>query len=260
MSKFHYDVHEGNGPYLLLLHGILSSRAQWQRNLDGLRQSSTPVVAESWGHGRSPSPANPALYTPMAYVEQLENIRRELGAETWFVCGQSFGATTTLRYCLQYPERVRGQIFTNSTSALAPPELTRTLYKNPAMMAANIRQKGQVGLEAISVHPSKARRLPDGAREELLVDAPLLNANGLANVFQYNSPFSSVAELVPNLTVPTLLVVGEREKRFVQHRQYAEKHIPNLQVVAADGGHAVNIDAPDAFNQAVTEFIVRNSD
>ena len=35
------------------------------------------------------------------------------------VCGQSLGATLTLRYALDHPERVLAQVFTNSTSALA---------------------------------------------------------------------------------------------------------------------------------------------
>ncbi|MBV1876989.1 MAG: alpha/beta fold hydrolase [Pseudomonadales bacterium] len=257
MSKFHYDVHDGNGPYLMLLHGILSSRAQWVRNLEGLKQHTTPVVVESFGHGRSPSPDDPDLYDPNAYVEQLEAIREEIGADSWFICGQSFGASTTLRYSLKYPKRVMGQIFTNSTSALATEELTKELYKNPAKLAENIKQRGKAGLERMSVHPSKAKRLPAGAQDELMVDAPLLNPNGLANVFQYNSPLSSVADSVSATSVPTLLVVGERESRFVQHREYAEKHIPNLEVVAADGGHAVNIDAPEAFNNAVIDFIQR---
>ena len=34
--RLHVDVHDGNGPYLLLVHGMLSSRVQWMPNLDAL--------------------------------------------------------------------------------------------------------------------------------------------------------------------------------------------------------------------------------
>ncbi|MBV1904501.1 MAG: alpha/beta hydrolase [Pseudomonadales bacterium] len=258
MSKFFYEVHKGNGPYLLLLHGILSSRAQWTRNLEGLKQHCTPIVVESWAHGRSPSPEDPNLYHPKAYVEQIENIRQELGIDSWFICGQSFGASTTLRYSLEHPERVKGQIFTNSTSALATAEFRKDLYRNPEKLAANVRERGRPGLEKMSVHPNKAKRLPEGAQAELLVDAPLLDPNGLAYVFQYTSPFSSVAEIVSETKVPTMLIVGEREKRFQQHREYAENHIPGLEVVGLEGGHAVNIDAPDAFNKAIVSFMAKH--
>lgn len=259
MSKFHYEVHEGNGPFLFLLHGMLSSRAQWVRNLEALKQGATPVVAEIWGHGRSPSPEDLALYSPAAYVEQIEEIRKEIGAESWFVCGQSFGATATLRYSLRYPQRVKGQVFTNSSSALATPETTKEIYKDINRLAENLEERGQAGLERMRIHPVHAKRLPPGAQAELMADAPLLSPKGVANVFRHTSPTASVADEVAGTRVPTLLVAGEQEKRFVPHREYGEKHIPGLEVVGADGGHAINIEAPEAFNAAVLDFIARNS-
>ena len=44
MEKMYYEVHEGNGPYLLLIHGMLSSRAQCTRNLSALAKETRPVV------------------------------------------------------------------------------------------------------------------------------------------------------------------------------------------------------------------------
>ncbi|HBA41821.1 MAG TPA: hypothetical protein DDW95_07065 [Alphaproteobacteria bacterium] len=259
MTQFYYEVHEGNGPFLFLLHGMLSSRAQWLRNLDTLKQFSTPVIAEFWGHGRSPSPEDPAYYDPMQYVAQIENIRKAVGAERWFLCGQSFGATATLRYSLHYPERVMGQIFTNSTSALATNEVTKELYRDVNKLAQKLESGGPEGLKKMRIHPIHAKRLPPGAQEELLEDAPLLNPSGIARVFKYTSPHASVADEVSATTVPTLLVAGEQEDRFTPHREYGEKHIRGLEVVGADGGHAINIEAPEAFNQAVRDFIARNS-
>ena len=258
MSKFYYEIHQGNGPYLLLLHGIMSSRAQWALNLAELKKYTTPVVVESWGHGRAPSPEDVSLYSPEAYVDQIEAIRKEIGTETWFICGHSFGATTTLRYALRYPQRVKGQIFTNSTSALVTPDLMEETYQEVATYAATLREHGNDGLEDVFGHPIKATRLPDGAQAALMADAPLLNAAAIANIFQYNMPFSSIAEQVPETAVPTLLVVGKHEKRFEPLREFGEKNIPGLEVVSAAGGHSINIAAADTFNQAVIDFVERN--
>ena len=62
----HYEVHPGRGPHLLLVHGMLSSRAQWLPNLAALAAVCRPVTLELWGHGRSPAPADPAAYHPDA--------------------------------------------------------------------------------------------------------------------------------------------------------------------------------------------------
>ncbi len=157
MEKMYYEEHDGNGPHLLLVHGMLSGRAQWARNLAALSKKTRPVVLELWGHGRSPSPGDPALYEPEAMAAQLEEVRRKLGAEQWFVCGQSFGATVTLRYSLLYPERVYGQIFTNSSSALATREKAKELYADVHKLAENLSKYGQEGLKRMRIHPIHAK-------------------------------------------------------------------------------------------------------
>ena len=105
-APLYYEVHEGDGPYLLLVHGLLSSRAQWRPNLRALQRVSRPVVVELLGHGRSPAPHGPDAYRPDAYSRAFEELREALGAERWLVCGQSLGAALTFRYALSHPERL----------------------------------------------------------------------------------------------------------------------------------------------------------
>ena len=88
-----------------------------------------------------------------------------------------------------------------------------------------------------------------------MADAQLLNPAGISKLFQITSPAASVAEVVQGTKVPTLLVAGEQEERFIPHRKYAEANIPGLKVAGVDGGHACNIEAAGEFNAAVQEFI-----
>jgi pimeloyl-ACP methyl ester carboxylesterase len=103
-SELHVEVHPGNGPYLLLVHGILSSRAQWMLNLEALSRITQPVVVELLGHGRSPAPEAPDPYRSEGYVRACEQIRRRLGVSEWLLCGQSLGAALTLKYALDHPQ------------------------------------------------------------------------------------------------------------------------------------------------------------
>ena len=100
-----------------MLHGFLSSSAQWQDNLAALQRVCKPVTIELWGHGQSPAPTDAQSYAPERYVEQLEAIRRELGVAQWFLCGYSIGAGMTIRYAHCFPEHVVGHVFTNSSSS-----------------------------------------------------------------------------------------------------------------------------------------------
>lgn len=252
--KLYSVVHPGSGPYVLMVHGFLSSQAQWQPNLAALAQVARPVTVDLWGHARSPSPEDPAWYAPEAYLTMFEQLRVHLGAERWFLCGQSFGAALTLRYALHYPERVLAQVFTNSSSALADTAWVQARRASAAQQADTIERTGPDALARLPVHPSRARRLPADVQAALLADAQLHSPRGIAQTLRYTTPNVPVRDRVHALRVPTLLVCGEREQRFVPFRTFAEHTIPGLRVVGTPAGHAVNIEAAAAFNAAVVDF------
>ena len=256
----HYEVHEGDGPYIMMLHGMLSSRAQWELNLAALQKVARPVLVELLAHGRSGSPEEAEHYHPEAYVRTFEAIREKLGVERWFICGQSFGAGLTLRYALRHPDRIMAQVFTNSSSALIGNEALNNYRGTVEERAQAMERNGVEGIKQLPIYPGRAKRLPEAARDALVRDAELLQPRGLAQSFRYSSPHLSVRDEVQNTTVPTLLVCGAAEKRFESNYEYALANIPNLEVVEVDAGHAVNIEAAEIFNDAVTAWIEQHSD
>src|SRR5438876_425258 len=176
----HYEIHGSEGPYILLVHGMLSSRAQWMYNLDALGEFTRPIVIELLGHGRSPCPDDPALYSPQHYVAQFEAIREALGTERWLVIGQSLGAALTLRYALDHPERVIAQVFTNSNSALAGEGWRERVLPLMAAQAQRLRTEGRSALENHPLNPARGKRLPADARAALVADYALANPLGIA--------------------------------------------------------------------------------
>lgn len=259
MPSLYYEVHDGSGPLLLLVHGMLSSRSQWLPNLTTLRRVCRPVVVELFGHGRSPAPDDPALYAPEHYGREFETIRELLGAEKWLVCGQSLGAALTVRYALDWPDRVAAQVFTNSNSALAEDGWEEGLRPFMEEQARRLEAEGRRVLAEHPLNPTRNKRLDPEVREALRKDYALHSPWGIARTGLYTVPPSSVRGRVAENRVPALLVVGEREKRFAPHRRFAEANMPLLEVVALDGGHAVNLDAADGFNDAVVDFVQRHA-
>jgi 2-succinyl-6-hydroxy-2,4-cyclohexadiene-1-carboxylate synthase len=254
-SEPYWEEHPGNGPYLLLLHGILSSRAQWIPNIEALSKVARPVVVELLGHGRSPAPESPEAYLPEGYVEAFEKMRKRLGAEKWLLCGQSLGAGITLRYALAYPERVIAQVFTNTNSGLSDLLNTDEAKRRAFESAKRLIEMGREGIEKIPVHPIHARHLREDIKAALLEDCAALSVLGVANTMRYTTPEVSVRHEVHRNTVPTLLVCGSREKRFKPSRDFAEANMPLLTIADLEGGHAVNIDAAEEFNRIASAFI-----
>lgn len=254
--RLHVDIHDGDGPYLLLVHGMLSSRAQWMPNLAALSEFSRPVVVELWGHGRSPTPEQGRHYTPDAYVEQFEAIREQLGAERWLICGQSMGASLTLRYVLTHPQRAIAHVFTNTNSALAEPTSPeRMTYWREQIK--RVRAHGRSAIDGHPMNPLLNRKLPPELREALAADIAGMTTEGYAAMMEHTQPDAPLGHRLGENTVPSLLVVGERETRFAVLREHAERTMPHLETVGLDASHAVNINQAEGFNAAVREFFLR---
>lgn len=250
--RLHFDLHEGAGPPLLLVHGFLSSRAQWAANLAGLRRFSTPVTVELWGHGRSPAPEDPALYHPLAYVEQFEAIREAIGGPRWYVCGQSFGAGLTLRYSLERPEVFIGQAFTNSLSGLGEPEAGAAAERRIGLRA--IMASG-APLTQIPFHPAHGTRLHAAVRSALAEDAALLSRQGLLLGMTHTRPDLSMRAELARIRVPTLMVQGLWEKNFRPLAEFAVEALPGMAVARLEGGHSINAEAVDAFDTAIAAHL-----
>ena len=254
MTPYH-EIHDGgHGPYMLMVHGFLSSRVQWRVNLPALQKVVRPVLLKLLAHGRSPAPEDPAAYGVEAYIATFEAIRAKLGVERWVVCGQSFGAGLATQYALEKPERVMGLIITNSISAFSPkgdPERAATQKER----ARSIEAGGKAALEGLRIHPRHAKRFPEDIKAEMVADADRIAPEGILRSISLTSPSLSIADRLAEIRVPTLLVNGLWEKRFQPMRERAGKLIPGVTVVDLPGGHSVNIEAAEGFDRAVTAFI-----
>jgi len=71
-------------------------------------------------------------------------------------------------------------------------------------------------------------------------------------------PDGRVMEGLTSVKVPTLVLVGARDKAFLPAADYVTAKIPGaVKVVVPDAGHVSNVDQPGLFNQAVLEFLGR---
>ena len=117
---------------------------------------------------------------------------------------------------------------------------------------------GTAALERIAVHPKNARRLAPEFKQALCTDATRHDPLGAAYTARYTSLADPIdPALMKTNQVPTLLVCGTQEERFVPRRRFAEQTLPHLEVVEADAGHAVNLEAPETFNRAAISFLQR---
>src|ERR1700744_2322429 len=99
----------GQGPAVLLLHGIGSSRTGWGEQIARLKDSFTCIAPDLPGYGESSDPAAPGL-DPI--VHGLAGV---LDGEAAHVIGVSFGALASLALARSYPSLVKSLILADAT-------------------------------------------------------------------------------------------------------------------------------------------------
>ena len=88
--------------------------------------------------------------------------------------------------------------------------------------------------------------------------APHRNAIGLAKAARgmLTQHDDRVIASLPDIKVPSLVVVGADDAPFIAASDYMAAKIPGAKKsVIANAGHASNIDQPEAFNAAVLGFL-----
>lgn len=126
-SSLLHHVVDGDGPPVILIHGISASQADWWRLMPLLVSAGYRGIAvDMLGHGDSPKPQDPEAYTAEAVYTALEDWIDSLGLDSpFYLVGHSLGGYMSLTYALRHPDRVRAMVLINPLYSLK--QLTRVL-------------------------------------------------------------------------------------------------------------------------------------
>src|SRR6059058_4457174 len=102
----------GEGPLLVLVHGITSSSRAWERVLPLLAQHHTVIAPDLLGHGRSGKPRGD--YSLGAYASGIRDLLSILGIAKATIVGHSLGGGIAMQFAYQFPERVERLVLVDS--------------------------------------------------------------------------------------------------------------------------------------------------
>ncbi|QHP67184.1 alpha/beta fold hydrolase [Bradyrhizobium sp. LCT2] len=238
----YYEVH-GDGPPLLLTHGYSSTSAMWREQVDALAKDHKLVLWDMRGHGQSDYPDDPKAYSEALTVGDMAAILDAVGSKRAVIGGLSLGGYMSLAFTRAYPQRVRALLIIDTGPGFKKDDAREAWNARALATADRLEREGLDVLKAATHERASASHR---------------NASGLALAARgmLTQRDAKVIELLPDITVPSLIVVGADDTSFLAASDYMAAKIPGAQkVVIPAAGHAVNIDQPKAFVDAVVPFL-----
>ena len=261
-------VEAGSGPVVLLLHGFTGSKADWAPLIESLAPDYRIVAVDLPGHGESDAPADPSRYEMAMVARDLGALLAHLQVKRAHLLGYSMGGRLALYLALTQPTRWQSLALESASPGVAT-EAERSERRRQDMTLADFIER-----EGIEAFVKRWERLPLFAsqvnlpeevrqrhRERRLENRPLGLAGSLRGMGTGMQP--AMWETLAELTLPSLLIVGELDEKFVALAREMLRSMPQaLLTIVPQAGHTLHLEKPDVFAAVVQRWLasVENSD
>jgi pimeloyl-ACP methyl ester carboxylesterase len=256
----------GEGPVLLLVHGIAGSCENWREVIEPLSRRHTVIAPDFPGHGASEAGAGD--YSIGALAAGLRDLLLTLGHERATVVGHSLGGGVTMQLAYQFPEMIERLVLVSS-GGLGPevsPVLRAAALPGADLFISLTAGAGQKvgsavgrGLTAIGLRPNAdvaevARgyaSLEDADRRAAFLDTLR------AVVSTRGQRVHAGDRLYLAEAVPVLIVWGARDSIIpARHGEDAHRAISGSRLeVFGDVGHLPQLEAPGRFIDVLERFL-----
>jgi pimeloyl-ACP methyl ester carboxylesterase len=244
----------GQGPVLMLLHGVGSGSASWRAQLADLSRRFRVIAWDAPGYGGSDALSIP---DPAAadYAGALHGLCTALGVARMNLVGHSLGALISAAFCRQHQDMVARLVLANPAAGYgaATDDVRQTRIEGRLV---DMRQLGPSGLAA----KRAAALLSPIARPETVeaVRAIMsaLRPDGYAQAIRMLGS-ANILDDAPSIAIPTLVLGSTHDTVTPEEgcRRIAAS-IPDARYVSLPGpGHVSYVEAPRMFGEQLVRFI-----
>lgn len=220
---------EGAQKSIMFLHGYAGVLESWEFQINHFARSYRVIAPDLRGHGQSDAPYT--QYTMPELVSDIQAIVEDLELpEQFTLVAHSFGGSIAIEYANAYPERLEKLVLIATAGEFPLPRIAHWLLRLPLDFLRPLW---------------RFRRRWDA---ELHVVKRMM-ANNLRKWKGWH--------LIRNLSMPTLVVTGERDNYFPRYVfDDVGKMVPNAELYdVGSAKHKVQLERHQAVNRAIERFI-----
>lgn len=261
--KIHYYRTGGDKPPVIMSHGAGDDGLCWTRVAKALEADYDIILPDTRGHGKSAS--GKGAYATELRVADLVCLIQELKLDRPVVGGHSLGADTALNVAAAYPNLTRG-IFLEDPPVYLPGE-TLTSGGEPVNQD-ELSKKLITAMRMFKILPTwitipmLKKAQPSYPEDEII---PMAHAQKRVRfdfincMVEVAAAISDPIEIFANITVPVLLIIGDKEKMSIVSQEAAQQAMKlneKVEVVhLAGASHNIRRDRFDGYLPALKAFL-----
>lgn len=259
-----YD--EGQGPVVVLLHGINADACDWRPVMDRIGEGYRVIAFDVLGFGESPKPPD-IDYTADEHALVLENTLRDMDVhEPFLLVGYSLGGDIAIRYASTYPHRLR-RLFLLSAPFYLPPGAMSKAGFGQDFLHATVFEKlwkllARSKRDDNAIYQLVTGRLEDFAKGFMRTgDVPAHWDIMSKNLINCIGAATFVGDL-PKLSMPTVFALGVRDPIVQPDQTPALKRLkPDIEIrriVGLTADHFLLVNIPERIADEIMRDEVRS--
>jgi 3-oxoadipate enol-lactonase len=243
----------GQGPPLLLIHGLGSSADDWAFQRDEFARSHRLILPDLRGSGRSAKPKGP--YSIVQFAADLWQLLDALGIEHIAILGFSLGGAVALEMALMQPGRVQRLVLCNALANYRTDTWRKWLEAHLQLALVRVlglRRTARLIANRLFPHDEQA------PKRQRVIDVVGANPRAAYLASMYALIGWSALQRLATLRCPTLIVAAEFDYTPLAEKRAEAARFPQMEFVVIEGSrHGTPFDATERFNACALDFLER---
>ncbi len=223
------------------------------------------------GSHYSDRPTDTALWSVERFTDEVEEVRKGLGLDSFYLLGHSWGGMLTMEYAVKYPDHLKGCIISNMTASIPdyvvyinklrdkqPKEEVVAMKKYEDANKSNDPEYQKLVQKLYNQYICRLSEWPEPlSRSFAHINSQVYNTMQGNNEFVVTGKFKNwnAWDKIPHIKCPTLVIGAYYDEMDPKEIEKMGKLIPGAQVLMCKGGHMSMWDDQQRYMDGLIKFL-----
>ena len=243
---------QGEGEVILLLHGLGSTKADWDLQKESFSKEFRVIAPDIRGHGNSSKPEEKEAYGVTKCAEDMKLLLDKLNIAKCMVVGFSMGGAVAFEMAISYSGLISKMVIVNTA-----PDFNALGEMGEQMIKERTAMLRSQGMEAMAKKVTEGM-FPEEDQENLRRSFYSRASRNDLEAY-YNSFITlmnwGIGDKVRSIEIPTLVIASDMDYTPISLKESYTSKMKNAKLeIINNSRHGVTMDQPEQFNKALLKF------